>query len=196
MPPCRTMLVGALLLGCQGGGAPAPAPATTPAVTVRGPDGQPRLEARLVASRCEVSGESALSVSRQGDLVTGAHGDATALTFGPGRTGDEIAGADGEARLRVHRAGAAIDVLDMQGIPVARLAVDDAAARVVDAARLPTALLAREGGRITVSAPDGAALAYVAGTTDLEVAALLVAPGLDADTRALLACERLLPRHP
>jgi hypothetical protein len=181
-----------LVLGCQGGDPPAPAPRTDPAVTVRDPGGATVLEARLVEARCEVSGEASLAVARDGDTVRAG----TALSFGPGRTGNEVAGADGAMRLRVHRAAGEVGLIDPQGIPIVRIIVDDASARIVDAARTPIARLAREGGRITVTASAGAALAYVAGTTDLEVAALLVAPGVDADTRALLACERLLPRHP
>ncbi len=207
MPAPRPMLAVTALVahaGCQGSEPPPPAPRVEPAVTVRDADGQTRLEARLVDGACVVTGETTLAVTRQGEAVAGARDGTTALTLGPGRTGIEVTGTDGAPRLRVHRAagatagvpGTAVDLLDMQGVPVARFALDDATGRVVDAARAPTALLAREGGRITVSAPGGAALAYVAGTTDLEVAALIIAPGVDADTRALLACERLLPRLP
>ncbi|MCA9679515.1 MAG: hypothetical protein KC464_31075, partial [Myxococcales bacterium] len=119
-------------------------------------------------------------------------GQTPIATLGPGRTGVELADGDGEPRIRVHRTPTRVELLGMDGVPLARLALEDRVARIVDAARRPVALLAREGGRITVTSPDGEALAYVAGTGDLEVAALLVTPGVDAEARAVLGCERLL----
>lgn len=161
--PVLTMLLAAG--GCQDARPEPPPPAPEPAVVVRDPDGRVRVEARVAAGACEVTGETTATVAR---------------------------GAAPLADLRVVASGGRIDLLDLQGVPLARIAVTDRDARVVDAGRRPVAVLVRDGGRIAVTDGGGAALAYVAGTSDLATAALFVAPGVPAAARAHLACERLL----
>jgi len=186
--------------GCQGG-ASAPAGARQDVVTARDGDGALRLEARVGGGRCALTGETALAVSRDpGGAVarTPATGDVEALRLGPSRTpGDQqVAGPDGAPRVRIHRGAGRVDLLGPDDVPLARVQVDGAAGKIVDAARAPIAVLARDAAAITVTDASGAVVATVTGTSDLEVAALLVAPGVPADVRGLLACERLLDGAP
>jgi hypothetical protein len=97
---------------------------------------------------------------------------------------------DDERVARVFPVGdpAQAAVLDMQGIALARIAVEGDTARVSEASGRPVRDLARKAGEITVSEP---ALS-ITGTDDLVLAALLTAPELTPEVRMLAACERLL----
>jgi len=187
--PLHTLAFGVVAaVGCQDAKPASP----EPVIAVRGGDGTVRMELRPRGGRCAVAGEATLEVTRTPD---GAAAQGTAdLVLGPSRTpGDQqIAGADGAPQLRIHRSEDRIDVLGADDVPRARISVTAQGGKVTDAARAPVAVLALEADAVAVNAPDGARHAPISGTRDLTVAALLAAPGVPADARGLLACERLL----
>jgi hypothetical protein len=195
-PRFHTLLLGASALAgaCQSGDKTGEAKAED-GVIATAPDGAPILSARVRDGACAVSGEATFDVTREPDGAV-ARGNAGELRLSPSRVpGDQqIAGLDQAVRLRVHRSEGRIDLLDATDIPVARIQLTAEGAKVVDRARAPVAAVAKDGALIKVTAPDGAPLATISGTSDLAVAALLTAPGVEADARALLACDRLLTK--
>lgn len=179
---------------CRSSDAPAAAARPDTVVTVRDAAGSVIVETRITGGRCAVTGAAELIVDRSttpdGPLVTAQVGATVVLTMTSGR----ISGPDGAPRARVVHAADRIDVIDPSGVALARIsgsAAGDIAA-VVDAGRAPVASVRRDGAQLAATSSDGAALAQVTGTADLELAALLIAPGVPADLRALIACDRLL----
>jgi hypothetical protein len=200
-PRLHSLLLGACALAgaCQSGdktGAPEKGTAKPGAVTATGPDGATLLSAELRNGSCAVNGQSYFEVTREGDSGAVTRGNRDTLRLEASRVpGDhQVVGLDGAVQLRVHRGEGRVDLLDASDIPVARIQLTAEGAKVVDRARAPVAALAKDGAMIKVTAPDGATLSTVSGTSDLVVAALLTAPGVTADARALLACDRLLTK--
>ncbi len=188
-----------LAIGACKDDAPAAASAPTPApvVTARDVGDVVIIEARITGTRCAVTGAAeTLSIERStttdGPQLT-ARGDAgEVLTMVPGPAGLAVRGGDGTGRARVVRGNHRLDVLTPEGVPLVRVSTTDDDATLVDGSRAPVAFVRRDGAQLVATGGDGAALATITGTTDLELAALLIAPGLAADLRALLGCDRLL----
>ncbi|HTJ40951.1 MAG TPA: hypothetical protein VL463_02610 [Kofleriaceae bacterium] len=164
---------------------PAPAPASPPGpaskpdrvagpITVRDPNGAIVLELVTAAGKC-----------------TAKPAPDPKLTIDRASNGDQIL-RDGKNVVRVWRDATRpghVDLVDPDGMAVARIDSTAAAATLTDAAGRPTSTVVFEGGRFVAKDPNEAVLAYVQGG-DAEIAALVVAP-LPPDVRALAACDRL-----
>ena len=156
------------------------------------------------------------TIARRGDRVV-LEGEDLTLTLAPGPAGPQIVDATGTAVARLGPAQPSrLDVLGMDGIAQVRIRLDEpGAARLLDRASVPVATMERTGGRFVATGRDGTVLAYVQGTDDAAVAALLASAALPPDEvparpaderptygfavqtrelpqRALLACDRLL----
>ncbi len=178
----------ALLASCQGGQAdraPASAGGDGYSIVVYGADGE--VQARLRPGhpcRAEVDGFDVIAggppfVAQLGDARwSGATGsDGTTLS------------RDGAHQLRVFpdRDRAALGVFDPTGAAIVRFDATGDGARVRDAGGAPLRTLTKRGDAIAITGGPS-----VTGTGDLMLAALLTSPELTAESRALLACDRLL----
>lgn len=168
----------------------APTTADPPSViAATAADGADLLSLAIAGAACEVSGEAEVTITRDATGTVAKLGDTTILTM----TDAEIHDADGVARMRATREALRVDLVSMEGIPVARIAGDATKVTIADGARRPVMVVAGNGAVISATSADGVATASITGTIDPMIAALLVTPGVPADVRALLACDRLLP---
>lgn len=177
----------ALVVGCQSSSTPTPA-SRADAVTVRDSSGE-RTLARTAAG------------CRLDDVVitvAGAEARSGTWRLAPGPTGLALTEADalvarladepGPPQRRIY--------LDPVGVPLARVTVDADAATVVGADRSPLGELRAGADGVRYLGADGATAA-VTGTTDLALAAALVAPSsLPPLARAVVACARLVAVTP
>ncbi len=192
----RPLVLIGLLTACQtksdepaaaatGGGDPASV------VAAVAPDGETMVALSISGSgagaACEVTGEAEVTIGRDGAATVAKLGQTEILRVERG----EIRDADGVSRMRVSVEEHRIDLMTMEGIPVARIAGDADRVTIADAARHIVMTVARAGAAITATGADGAAIASITGTIDPLIAGLLVTPGVPADVRAMLACERL-----
>ncbi len=190
-----TALAAAACLACGGhddrSSDPAPnastaAPAAGP-VTMRDPSGAIAFAITTAGASCTATfGGATATYARRGDTLTGP----LAVQITPAgtqikRNGDNVARIWRDPAKPGHT-----DVVDPQGMALARIDATPAAATIADAAGSRLARIAFEGGRFVATDDHDAAHAYVTGG-DAEIAAILAAP-LPADVRALAACDRLL----
>ena len=186
----RPLYLICLVAACQGkpeetstatGGEPASV------VSAVAPDGETLAALAISGAKCDVTGEAEVTIARDGAATVAKLGETVILRH----EGEQIADADGVPRLRVSLEDRRIDLMTLEGIPVARIAGDVERVNVADAARHIIMEVARDGAAITAKGADGAAIASITGTIDPMIAALLVTPGVPPDVRAMLACERL-----
>ena len=152
-----------------------------------------RLTRTAAGCRADLDGATA---DQAGPLVITVAGDtasAGAWRLGPGPAGRELRGEVGLVARVVAEPGR-LSLVDPIGVPLVRLALTAERATAVDASRAPVGAVERHGDRHRLLAgPAGDTVAgTVSGTTDLELAARLLAPApLPLPARALLACDRL-----
>ncbi|MBE7448633.1 MAG: hypothetical protein HS111_07040 [Kofleriaceae bacterium] len=159
------------------------------------PAAPPPLRLTRTAAGCRADLDGA-TADQAGPLVITVAGDtasAGAWRLGPGPAGRELRGEVGLVARVVAEPGR-LSLVDPIGVPMVRLALTAERATAVDASRAPVGAVERHGDRHRLLAgPAGDTLAgTVSGTTDLELAARLLAPApLPLPARALLACDRL-----
>jgi hypothetical protein len=196
------LALAAAIAGCADGRSPARASDDAPGaparrLTVISAAGAPALDVVAAGDACAVEG-APLSASRRDGGVVLASAGSEVLRLTTARGALEALAPDGLSRARVAGAPPRLDVIDAQGVPLARLTLAVDQVRVSDAARRPILQLRRDAAaaRVLVEAAGGAGAGEVRGVDDLAAAALAVAPGLSAELRALLVCDRLLPPGP
>jgi hypothetical protein len=96
-----------------------------------------------------------------------------------------------EPAARIFDSGDSTTIFDPAGVPLLRVVQQGDSATQRNAARQTTRFLGVKGGAIIISAPSGDS--SVTGTADLLLAAVLTAPEISPEVRALAACHRLLP---
>ena len=174
----------AALAACQGDAA-APAPTPARVVEARGPDGALAISASVTEGTCTIR---SFQVRREGGEVVGRSGGEV---LGRVTAGGDVHVGDRRA-LRTARSDGRFDVIDPEGVPLARISVRDGQARIANAARQPIFTITPEADRLVVAGADGTPSLFVSGTTDLLTAALIQGPGLTSEAGYLLVCERLL----
>ncbi len=112
----------------------------------------------------------------------------TRWTGATGRNGTTLS-RDGAQKLRLFPESdrAALGVFDPTGTAIVQIDATGDRAQVHDAGGVPLRTLTKRGDAIAITGGPS-----VTGTDDLMLAALLTSPELTAESRALLACDRLL----
>jgi len=172
------------LLGCHGKSTDAPPP--LPLVQVHDASGAILAELRPIRPCRGSIGPVELIVG--GPPLVAQNGTTRWAGSSPGAGSATTITRDDEkiARIANQQAGAA--VIDLQGVPVTRIAVAGQQATVLDAANTPLRTLTAKASQIDIDQPAGT----VTGTNDLVIAALLSAPEVVPELRILAACERVL----
>jgi hypothetical protein len=120
---------------------------------------------------------------------------ALALRLSVGPTGDLQGSGAHEARLRVHRQGDAVRVLQPDGVPFGAIALSGKAAIVTDAASRPLATVAPSDGDEILTAPDGATRYHVVRAPSALAASAFALPKLSLPERLTLCLYWLLWSH-
>jgi len=170
-----------------------PAPAAAGPIVVRTQGGAQELSIAVDLAKDECT-----ATTTNGSITVARAGATTTIVGAPidlERTpaGDWLTKA-GARVARLYRDPARpghTDVLDLDGVAIARIDAADGSATLADAAGHAVAHVAPVGGRLVATDPRDAVIAYVQ-ADDAALAALLVVP-LPVDVRAVAACDRLLP---
>jgi hypothetical protein len=188
-PPvlARSLMYLALVGGCQtkGRDAPEPGPAVIEvrddkgAVVASVRPGRP-CRATIGTTEMIVGGPPLVSQSTQSRWAGEDHGNGTTLV------------RDGVAVARLYDKDRDYDVFDPQGIALVRVVATEGAATVADAGSRLLRGVTSQAGALATDSPK----LVVTGTRDVKLAAVLSAPELSPEVRALAACERLLAGRP
>ncbi len=176
----------ALLASCRGSNsAPAGGSGDDYAIVVHSAKGE--VQARLRPGhpcRAEVDG---FDVIAGGPPFVAQLGQ-TRWTGETGSNGTTLS-RDGAQKLRMfpETDRAVLGVFDPTGVAIVRINGTGDGAQVHDAGGVPLRTLTKRGDAIAITGGPS-----VVGTDDLMLAALLTSPELTAESRALLACDRVL----